>query len=330
MANQQTFPHSPVDPPERVTSDPVPVPSSSDADRDLDETDRDDTRRDAAEDVTDRVPGDALDDRGTFEDPVLSGERNDPDDLTAVSPGAPEFHEPAPQQTAFGAATVAGAAAAAAQAGPSREVRDRTDAEAEGAAGDRDLDAGTDEDADRHADHNGHKGHDVREDLDADRTTALDADRTTALDEDRAAQERADEDAADRGHLAADAEAAEGFDRERPVDGASDLPETAPAVDTPASAVAAPAVEEPIAGLWGEETVQGYRDRWREVQLRFVDDPPAAARDANVLVEEAVGALTAELSRQKAELGGWSGEDTEDLRAVVRRHRDFLDRLLGL
>ncbi len=338
MANSQT--------PERVTSDPVPVPPpTDDADRDRDGlnpdgvdrdgldpdgVDRDDTRRDAAEDVSDRVPEDTLDDRGTFEDPVLSGERNDPDDLTAVSPGAPEFHEPAPQQTAFGAATVAGAAAAAAQAGPSREVRDRTDAEAEGAAGDRDLDAGTDEDADRHADHNGHKGHDVREDLDADRTTALDADRTTALDEDRAAQERADEDAADRGHLAADAEAAEGFDRERPVDGASDLPETAPAVDTPASAVAAPAVEEPIAGLWGEETVQGYRDRWREVQLRFVDDPPAAAREANTLVEEAVGALTAELSRQKAELGGWSGEDTEDLRAVVRRHRDFLDRLLGL
>ncbi|MDQ7907867.1 hypothetical protein RB614_25415 [Phytohabitans sp. ZYX-F-186] len=223
MANQQT---------ERVTSEPVPVPPAAD------DTDRE---RDAAEDVTDRVPDDGLDDRGTFDDPVLAGERTDPDDLTAVTPRPPEFHEPEPQRTAFGAATVGGAAAAAAQAGPSHDVRDS--AEAEDAAGDAEQ--------------------------------------------------------------------------------AAEQPETAAAVD-------APAVEEPIAGLWGEQTAQGYRDRWREVQLRFVDDPAAAAREANLLVEEAVGALTAELSRQTKALGGWSGEDTEELRAVVRRHRDFLDRLLGL
>jgi hypothetical protein len=101
-------------------------------------------------------------------------------------------------------------------------------------------------------------------------------------------------------------------------------------VDAPTRTEAAPAVGEPIAGLWGEGAVQGYRDRWREVQLRFVDDPPAAVREANLLVEEAVGALTAELSRQQEALRGWSGEDTEELRAVIRRHRDFLDRLLGL
>jgi hypothetical protein len=101
-------------------------------------------------------------------------------------------------------------------------------------------------------------------------------------------------------------------------------------VDTPAETPATAAVGEPITGLWDEGTAQSYRDRWREVQFRFVDDPPAAAREANQLVEEAVGAFTAELSRQKEQLSGWSGEDTEDLRAVVRRHRDFLDRLLGL
>jgi hypothetical protein len=300
MASPQT--------PERVTSDPVPVPPpTDDADRDRDGADRDDTRRDAAEDVTDRVPEDTLDDRGTFEDPVLTGERNDPDDLTAVTPGGPEYHEPAPQQTAFGAATVGGAAAAAAQAGPSREVRDGTDRPAEGAIDDRDPEGAVsdrDPDADPGPDMN---GRDVRDDLDVDRTTALDADR--------AAEDRAYQDAA-----------------EQPLDGSpSDLPETAPAtVDSPVETATATPVEEPIAGLWGEETAQGYRDRWREVQLRFIDDPATAAREANQLVEEAVGALTAELSRQKESLSGWSGEDTEQLRAVVRRHRDFLDRLLGL
>ncbi|MGN9910551.1 hypothetical protein ACTMTJ_23635 [Phytohabitans sp. LJ34] len=314
MANQQT--------PERVTSDPVPVPPPTDEDRDrdgvvdedrdrdgvdehdrngvVDDRDRDDARRDAAEDVTDRVPEDAIDDRGTFEDPVLTGERNDPDDLTAVDTRSSHFDEPAPQETAFGAATVGGAVAAAAQAGPSREVRD-TDPGAEGAVDDRDF--GTDPDAVR----------DGRDDRDTDTTRDDLRGDTTALDADRAAEERAYQDTA-----------------ERPVDGAADLPEIAPAVDTPAAPSAAPAVEEPVAGLWGEGTAQGYRDRWREVQLRFIDDPAGAAREANQLVEEAVGALTAELSRQKESLSGWSGEDTEELRSVVRRHRDFLDRLLGL
>jgi hypothetical protein len=294
MTDQQT--------PGRVSSDPVPVPPpADDADRE-----RDEARRDSAEDVTDRVPADALDDRGEFEDPVLSGERNDPDDLTAVTPGsgAPDYHEPPPQQTAFGAATVGGAAAAAAQAGPYSDVRDRADAEPEGAVGDRsDTDRGTDVEPARNADLN---GRDVRDDLGADGT----------------ATGRATVDA-DRADLDVDQRDLDADQRDLDADLAG-LPEAAPAVDMPA------AVEEPIVGLWGEETAQGYRDRWREVQLRFVDDPPAAAREANLLVEEAVGALTAELSRQKETLGRWSGEETEELRSVVRRHRDFLDRLLGL
>ncbi|MFC0532301.1 hypothetical protein [Phytohabitans kaempferiae] len=283
MAKQKAPQYTPTEPPERVASAPVPVPHHAD------DADRNDARRDAAEDVTDRVPGDALDDRGTFQDPVLAGERGDPDDLTAVTrAGTPEYHEPEPQRTAFGAATVGGAAAAAAQAGPSHEVHDR--AEAKDATGDQvDLAAGTSGEAD-------HNGRHVRDELTAERTAAFDAD-------------------ADRA------------DAERTLGGPSDLPETTPAANLPAETTG---IEEPIAGLWGEGTAQGYRDRWREVQFRFVDDPPAAAREANLLVEEAVGALTAELSRQKEALGAGSGDDTEELRAVVRRHRDFLDRLLGL
>jgi hypothetical protein len=297
MANQQTYQYSPTDPPERVTSEPVPVPPHTDEERDqadLVDSDRVDADRDeSVEDVTDRVPEDTLDDRGTFEDPALAGERNDPDDLTAVTPGTPEFHEPAPQQTAFGAATVGGAAAAAAQAGPSREVRDRSDADEEGTVDVRDPYDDADLEADRRPDHN---GHDVREDLD---TADSGSDHTDYIDADVDADREVDE----------------------PAGSPSDLYEA-----TPDETV----VTQPIAGLWGEGTAQGYRDRWREVQLRFVDDPPAAAREANQLVEEAVGALTAELSKQKESLRDWSGEDTEELRAVVRRHRDFLDRLLGL
>jgi hypothetical protein len=86
------------------------------------------------------------------------------------------------------------------------------------------------------------------------------------------------------------------------------------------------------ATLFAEETAQDFRDRWRDVQLRFVDDPRAAVGEAQSLVEEAIEALSAALREQKAKLGGWqeSGSaDTEQLRVAVRGYRDFLDRVLG-
>jgi len=89
----------------------------------------------------------------------------------------------------------------------------------------------------------------------------------------------------------------------------------------------------PVAAFWNEADAQGIRDRWRELQLRFIDDPETVAGEAERLVEEAVAGLTAALSRAKQELGDWrdgQSGDTERLRAAVRSYRDFLDRLLGL
>ncbi|PWU58979.1 hypothetical protein DLE60_18855, partial [Micromonospora globispora] len=106
--------------PEAVRSAPVPVPPPADL--------GDGDRRDAAR--TD-VPEDALDDRGTFDDPAVVGDRPDdrldadrrtdeaealdetrPDDLRETRAatadaeaadtdreGRPEFHEPAPVPT---------------------------------------------------------------------------------------------------------------------------------------------------------------------------------------------------------------------------------------
>ncbi len=76
----------------------------------------------------------------------------------------------------------------------------------------------------------------------------------------------------------------------------------------------------------------GFRDRWRDVQLRFVDDPRAAAGEAQSLVEEAMEALSAALAAHRDKLGGWQeagSSDTEQLRVAVREYRDFLDRVLG-
>ncbi|WBB98311.1 hypothetical protein O7543_12280 [Solwaraspora sp. WMMA2080] len=86
------------------------------------------------------------------------------------------------------------------------------------------------------------------------------------------------------------------------------------------------------AGIFAAEQADAFRDRWRDVQLRFVDDPHAAAGEAQNLVTEAVEALTAALTAQRDELGGWTDagpEDTEQLRMAVRRYRDLLDRVLS-
>lgn len=84
--------------------------------------------------------------------------------------------------------------------------------------------------------------------------------------------------------------------------------------------------------LWTPAAVGGFRDRWREVQLRFVDDPSAATDQAEALVAEALDDLSAAAAARKKELGSWHGEggDTEQMRTVVRRYRTLLDRLLTL
>ncbi|MFG1676842.1 hypothetical protein [Micromonospora sp. NPDC049282] len=92
------------------------------------------------------------------------------------------------------------------------------------------------------------------------------------------------------------------------------------------------AVPGDAATLFAPEAAQGFRDRWRDVQLRFVDDPKAAVGEAESLVEEAIEALSTALREQRTRLGAWQesgSSDTEQLRMAVRGYRDFLDRVLG-
>jgi hypothetical protein len=108
-----------------------------------------------------------------------------------------------------------------------------------------------------------------------------------------------------------------------------------PATDGTGQALAPGDVEaEPVRDLWPENAVAGLRDRWRDIQLRFVDDPASAARDADSLVGEAIDNLTMSLGDQRTELARWqqsdSTDDTEQLRVAVQRYRGFLDKLLDL
>jgi len=72
-----------------------------------------------------------------------------------------------------------------------------------------------------------------------------------------------------------------------------------------------------------------FAERFRDIQLRFVDSPKEATADAAALVGEAVDKLTSALQAQKDSLGGDS-DDTEQLRVQLRSYRDLLNRLSAL
>ncbi|RKN18079.1 hypothetical protein D7147_19300 [Micromonospora musae] len=336
------------DQPEAVRSAPVPVPPGGDGGGRTE------------------VPEDALDDRGTFDDPSVTGDdartgRTDADDDTRVArtaqrdAGEGGFHEPGPVPTALGAPTVAGAVAASALASPRPE--DEPDAREERTARPGDgAEEGT------------------REGPRADPTAELHRRGTSVTASAASGAVRTDPSATRtvvppgaveggperRADLTAsggdpDAGTVDAAGYGSPVPGAVDpdavspdadptrstgheMPGSAPAgrSGTLASAgTARPAgstVAAEPASLFDALTAQGFRDRWRDVQLRFVDDPRAAAGHAEALVEEAIEALSAALAAQKSSLGSWQGDgsaDTEELRMAVRRYRDFLDRVLG-
>jgi len=88
----------------------------------------------------------------------------------------------------------------------------------------------------------------------------------------------------------------------------------------------------PVAALWSSEAAGGLQDRWQQLQLRFVDDPRGVVVEAQSLVAEEVQGLTSALTDQQADLDGWASGgigDTEQLRVVLQRYRDFFDRLLA-
>jgi hypothetical protein len=92
--------------------------------------------------------------------------------------------------------------------------------------------------------------------------------------------------------------------------------------------------QDPVTALLDGATTDRFRDRWQQLQLRFIDDPHAAA---GVVVDEVVTALHDAIDQRRLTLeDGQSGDgvdvhagDTERLRVAVRRYRDFLDHLLG-
>ncbi|HEY0001177.1 MAG TPA: hypothetical protein VGB74_12035, partial [Actinoplanes sp.] len=110
--------------------------------------------------------------------------------------------------------------------------------------------------------------------------------------------------------------------------------ETGPSADAApvVTAVAVPAATATTSGSDQDRFFpdgDGYADRFREIQLTFVDSPKEATTEASALVGEALDKLTGALKERKESLDDDS-EDTEKLRVALRGYRDLLNRLLSL
>ena len=85
--------------------------------------------------------------------------------------------------------------------------------------------------------------------------------------------------------------------------------------------------------LLTDDEERGFRDRWQEIQGRFVDDPREAVHEADTLVADVMQTLASTFAQHKKDLEGQWGQgekvDTEELRGALRRYRSFFNRLLS-
>lgn len=79
--------------------------------------------------------------------------------------------------------------------------------------------------------------------------------------------------------------------------------------------------------------VPGIQDRWKEVQIGFVDDPRSSVVEADALAAEVTEAVVAALEERRTALrAAWDdaeGADTEVLRLALRDYRSFVRHLSG-
>lgn len=116
---------------------------------------------------------------------------------------------------------------------------------------------------------------------------------------------------------------------EQPYDAVAD--DEPPSSDEPTDFKPGDAPAATVTPIWSDDSARDFRDRWREAQLSFVDDPQKAADDIRTLVDESVEALTVALASQREQLDSWpDNRDTEQYRMVVQRYRTFFERLLAV
>jgi hypothetical protein len=85
--------------------------------------------------------------------------------------------------------------------------------------------------------------------------------------------------------------------------------------------------------LFTGEDAEQFRERWGEVQSRFVDEPRRAVEEGDALVATLMQRLAETFAEERSNLERqWDRDEdvsTEDLRIALQRYRSFFDRLLS-
>jgi hypothetical protein len=116
--------------------------------------------------------------------------------------------------------------------------------------------------------------------------------------------------------------------------------EVATGFPSPGPGGARPALHPTPTGLGGvperlldPADAERFRERWRDVQSGFVDDPAESVRTADALAAEAVEALSRSVATHRRalsdEIARHDAPDTERLRLALRGYRDLLDRIFA-
>ena len=86
--------------------------------------------------------------------------------------------------------------------------------------------------------------------------------------------------------------------------------------------------------LFAEGVEQEFRNRWRDIQTGFVDEPRSAVEQADQLVAQLMQRLAQSFSEQRSNLEKqWEASEkvsTEELRVGFTRYRSFFERLLSI
>ncbi len=81
------------------------------------------------------------------------------------------------------------------------------------------------------------------------------------------------------------------------------------------------------------EDGEAFQSRWQNIQVRFVDEPQGAVKDADGLVAELMqrlaGSFAEERGRLETEWERGAEVSTEDLRQALQHYRSFFNRLLS-
>jgi hypothetical protein len=81
------------------------------------------------------------------------------------------------------------------------------------------------------------------------------------------------------------------------------------------------------------EDGQAFQSRWQDIQVRFVDEPQGAVKEADGLVAELMqrlaGSFAEERGRLETEWERGAEVSTEDLRQALQHYRSFFNRLLS-